>query len=178
MCKVSVFGDVKITNGDFKYSSRNHLLNNCFRGIFDCLLLSRVYSNSSFVYLPANSWYIKLGTDTTTITTPTMNELTSLIDILPSSKQILVTDDINNNNYITTYRCIWNIGTISGTIGEAGLYMRTGNCTDVYSNGYNITYAPPVKMISRLACADSDFSPIVINPEYPFIIDWSMNFQL
>lgn len=177
-------GDVSIENCDnIQKQCHNHLINNGFRTLFDILCLNYinmpfVFSGSTVYYyhFPANSWYIHLGIDTTTVTTPTMTELTSLIVVEPSSKQIIVTDGTDDGHYIITYRCIWDAGTISGTIGEMGLYMRAGEHTSEW-NAVN-TYTPQVKMIARLANADGDFESIVINEEQPFIVDWNIHFKI
>lgn len=183
---IKINGIVDINNGDNKFESSNHMLNNGFKAIFGILLLTYVsrftgypYNRTCSVQFPINSWYIRVGTDTTTITTPTMSGLTSLIDIAPSMKQVIVTDGTDTGHYKITYRCIWDAGTISGTIGELGLYMRAGEQISQWSAyGNNVVIAADVKMIARLSSADGLVSPIIIDETKPLIIDWNMNFSI
>lgn len=186
MNNIKMFGDVEITNGDNVVTGRNHFLNNGFRSIYDIILLTYInaYNKNDactyYYYLPANSWYMRLGTDTTTVTDPTMDELTSLIAIAPTSQQMFITDGTDDGHYIITFRSIWATGTISGTVGEMGLYMRCGENINqhMYSSKYYTAITPPVKLVARMTCIDNDFSPIVIDETKPFIVDWNMNFQI
>lgn len=173
---IKLSGLVSIYNGHTNIKYSNHLLNNAFKGIFDIMLVTCV-SSDSYYYLPANSWYIKLGTDTITSSDPTMTDIISPIEISPSLLQIITKDGESDGVYSVTYRCIWDIGVIEGTISEMGLFMKVGD-TLTQHNIHEGTYNPTIKLISRLSNADIDFTPITINPEYPLIIDWTITFQV
>jgi len=126
-----------------------------------------------------------IGSDTTTETAPGMTNIVAPIineGTHPSMKQIFTTDGSSTGVWEVMYRGMWNRGTVSGTIGEVGLYLRMPTITTIgWSWGYygsvSGTYTPTRTLVSRLSVADSDFPAHTIIETEPLTIDWTIRLQ-
>jgi len=116
-----------------------------------------------------------IGSDTSTATTVTMTSLVSPIGTAPGTGP-------NTNSYsgayyststtpvVITYNAIWNAGTVSGTLGEAGLYLsiNTGGLT-------NGATASSPGLASRLSAADGSFTAFTINTAAALTVTWTVS---
>lgn len=183
---IKLTGSVTLTNGQTIWKSHpNHFVKQAMRGILSQMLFLKSDSSGNgstyyYTYLPASSWTMFLGSDTETPTTastialtqPLTNETTE-----PSQKQIFTTDGSSTGVWSATYRTVWNQGTITGTIGEVGLFMRMPTTT---TNGWSVVktnYTPARVLVSRLSVADSDIAPHTIDTTNPLILDWKVTFS-
>jgi hypothetical protein len=117
-----------------------------------------------------------LGTDTTHATTQSMTQLVSPIGNPPGTKansQTGLTGTLSNGYYVI-YQATWNSNTISGTVGEVGLYLQTMDA--LINFGQTWDCRDKIALFSRLSAADGDFQPQTINTNYPFTVNWQLSF--
>jgi len=117
---------------------------------------------------------LRLGTNTTTPTDASMTTLVNEIATEPNSLS-----GANENPSLGVVRikvtATWLAGTVSGTIGELGL--RWGLFTGLQGFGWNPNSDSGTKnLLSRLSCADGDFTQFTINTGVPLTIEWRITF--
>lgn len=179
---IMVKGNVTLTNGYKVWDEKsNHFVGSTILGTLSNMMIEYVqwYGGVGGVtyYLPSNGWTMLIGSDTETPTTASTTALTSPIintGTEPSQKQIFTTDGSGDGVWTATYRAMWNQGTVSGTVGEVGLYLRMPTYTTSGWNVYNTNYTPSLVLASRLSVADSDISPHVIDETNPLTLDWKV----
>lgn len=169
-------------NGNRTYICKdlqNHFTKHMIRGLcsYFCgnYIHTYVYFYRGSVTLCSGFYNILLGTDTTTATTYTTNELTNKININPSFKHIndVNTIDENSGQYVLKILSRWEKGTVSGTIGEIGLYMLP-----LFNISPNWTYASesiitfPTQLCSRFAVADGAFESFEIDITKTLVIEY------
>lgn len=182
---ISIIGEVTLTNGTTIWDSqRNHFVGNALLGFLSLTLFNQITSANEYAcryfYLPASDWTMFLGSDTKTPTTASTTALTQPLTnetTLPSQRQIFTTDGSSTGIWSATYRTVWNQGTIAGTIGEVGLFMRMPTNTGIGWNISNTTYTPSRVLVSRLSVADNDIEPHEIDTSNPLILDWKVTFS-
>ena len=116
---------------------------------------------------------IRLGSDTTTPTTYELETLLSMIDVAPTSF-VPSTDNPSAGVYRAIWTAVWNAGTISGTVGEMGLFcniQKTLGTPTITLKSLTAT------MWSRLSSADGDFTSFTINETVPLSVEWRIIFQ-
>ena len=177
--EIKIRGHVQFINGEKKTKwFRNHFVNN---GLMQLANYFSANILSATDDVPARNWssiqngYIVLGTNTTAPTTVSMSQLVSPIGTAPGTKPNTQTGTTGtlSNGYYVLYQATWNANTVSGTVGEVGLFLR----------GYPTLYAfgqtqsgITTYMFSRLSVADGDFQPQTINTSYPFTVNWQLSF--
>lgn len=181
---ISIIGDVTMSNGSTIWDNqRNHFVGNALLGFVSLTLFNQItaYNRTTrYFYLPASDWTMFLGSDTETPTTASTTALTQPLTnetTLPSQRQIFTTDGSSTGIWSATYRTVWNQGTIAGTIGEVGLFMRMPTDTGIGWNLNNATYTPTRVLVSRLSVADSDIEPHEIDTSNPLVLDWKVSFK-
>jgi len=183
MHEVRIVGLVTIKQGRkvVVRNVRNHFVDAGLKGILSTMIFKEVYAPSYYDryhwYLWANSWKIDLGSDTSTPTTPTMSNLVSPLGVAPSSKTISTKDGSGDGIWEATYIATWDAGTVSGTVGELGLFMRAPDKTTFQWRVEGGDYTPPVVMVSRLSSADGDFTEFTIDETKPLTVDWKVRFS-
>jgi hypothetical protein len=116
-----------------------------------------------------------LGTNTTTPTNISMTALVTPIGTAPGTKpnsQAGSTAALSNGASVT-YTSTWNAGTVSGTVGEIGLYLYIQSTLAAFGAG---TISPSAVFASRLSVADGDFTAFTINTAAPLTINWTVQF--
>lgn len=179
--EVKIEGRVTIRQGDkiLVNNTRNHFVDAGLKSIISIIISGNMYSNTGGKYnLPSNSWNIYLGSNTTTPTVTTMTELMAPIGAAPgtppNSKSITsIHDGTPNGDWYAIWQATWNPGTVSGTVGEAALYMKNSD-KNTFQWGTGYSYDPPVTMTSRVSSADGDFSSFIINTALPLTVDWKI----
>ncbi len=160
----------------------NHFVNSGLKGLLSQIINAGHDSGGShtYHYLWAYTWHIYLGSDTTTPTTTTMTVLASPIGTAPgtpaSSQGISTKDGSSDGIWSATFVATWNVGTVSGTLGELALYMKARDQTG-FKWKPTTTYNPAEVMISRLSSADVDFSSFIINNTLPLTVEWTVQFS-
>ena len=166
--------------------THNKFVDNGMRGLMSIIATAGlIYDNQPSYdyqwYLPSSDWYIYLGNDSTTPTTPNMTVLTSPIGTAPgttpNSKNLTARNGSSDGIWNVIYTAIWNPGTVTGTISELGLYMRWPTRIEYKWNlGWSTTYIPATTMGSRLAVADNEFETITIDPTKSVSVNWKIQF--
>jgi len=168
---IGIRGTVKIENGEHVAIGRNHWVAQGFETIGSYLSwITTPFSMSWPV-----SWYIYIGSDTATATTVSMTSLVSPIGTAPGTAPN--TESFSGTYYSTsttpvvlTWIATWNAGTVSGTLGEAGLYLTVN--TQGLTNG--ATASNP-GLVSRLSAADTSFTSFTINTAAALTVTWTVS---
>jgi len=173
---IGIRGTVKIENGEHIAIGRNHWVGQGLETIGAFLVWSGWNSGGPYGFYGAVlNWNIYIGSDTSTTTTVGMTSLVSPIGTAPGTGP-------NTNSYsaryyststtpmVITYIATWNAGTVSGTLGEAGLYL-TMNANGV-TNG---AYASSPGLASRLSAADGSFTAFTINTAAALTVTWTVS---
>lgn len=180
--EIIMWGEVTIRNGDRVFKARNHFVDAGLKGLISTLIFAdfNAEAASRYWYLFSNTWNIYIGSDTVTPTTTGMTALVSPIGAAPGtapdSKNVpTIHDGSPDGDWYAIWSATWNAGTVSGTLGECALYMKS---PDMITFGWVIagTYNPTVVMVSRMSAADGDFSSFVIDNTKPLVVDWTIHF--
>ena len=163
---LSLVGIVVIENGENKVIGRNHWVGQGLETIGSYLVGGAGDGAASNIYI---------GSDTLIPTTVSMTGLISPIGSSPGTapNTFNVSYSINTNATIpatVVYNAIWNAGTVSGTLGEVGLYLQG------YGGLSGSTYATNPGLGARMAAADGTFTPFVINTSVALNISWFIRF--
>jgi len=116
---------------------------------------------------------MRLGTNTTTPTAFDMIALQSIINVAPNSL-VITRDNPSAGVYRAIYTATWNSGTISGTVGEIGLFC---NLQKTLGSNVLTTIDVTSTLWSRLSSASGDFSQFTIDPTKPLSVEWRIVFQ-
>lgn len=173
---VKVSGHVKIINGDTVIEGKNKLTS-----VFLMTLVSWLASNTANYYnhisqgLGDNAYvYTYLGTDTTTQTTDGTSSLTAPIGGPTKNSTITGSSWTSGNAYHLQYMATYNPGTISGTVGEIGLYLGLRDSLLSAGGTYGLSGA---RLGARFAVADSEFSAFTIDATKPVVIIWVIKIE-
>jgi len=165
---IGIRGTVKIENGEYVAIGKNHWVGQGLETIGSYL------NSTGNPYAALHSWSIYIGSDTSTTTTVSMTSLVSPIGTAPGTAP-------NTTSYsgvyyststipvVLTYIATWNAGTVSGTLGEAGLYL--------YMNSFltNGAAASNPGLASRLSAADGSFTAFAINTAAALTVTWTVS---
>jgi hypothetical protein len=180
---IGIRGTVKIENGEHIAIGRNHWVAQGFETIGALLVWSGYAANyipgsatSPYMFYGAvNNWNIYIGYDTSNPTTVSMTALAAPIGSTPGTAPN--TKSYSGAYYSTstipivlTYVATWNAGTVSGTLGEAGLYLYIN--TSGLTNG---TTATNPGLASRLSAADGSFTAFTINTAAALTVTWTVS---
>lgn len=189
---LDIGGFVTITSGEDVICKdvHNHFTNNGMRGILSVpAYQGRTYSvipTTAYAgfYLPAynNEWSIYLGTDISNATDPaTTTALVSPIGTAPgqapSVNSVAARDGTSDGIWEAQYTALWVAGTISGTVGEAALYLKwPAATTGRWGDDATTLFNPPASLGARMAVADGDFTAFTIDTSKPTVVDWRLRF--
>jgi hypothetical protein len=167
---IGIRGTVKIENGEHIAIGRNHWVCQGLETIGGYL-----NSSNSNMYAASINWNIYIGSDTSTTTTVGM---TSLVSPIGTALGTAPNTKSNSGAYysssttpvVINWIATWNAGTVSGTLGEAGLYLygNTGGLT-------NGTFTSIPSLASRLSAADGSFTAFTINTSVALTIIWTVS---
>jgi hypothetical protein len=172
---IGIRGTVKIENGEHIVIGRNHWVGQGLEIIGQYLTYNTQY-NSAFVQGASYNWNIYVGSDTATPTTVSMTSLVSPISGGPNTKS-------NSGAYyststtpvVLTWIAAWNAGTVSGTLGETGLYLWDLYYYDNLRPLANTSYATNPALASRLSAADGSFTAFTINTAAALTVTWTVS---
>lgn len=175
---VLVSGHVRIENGDTVIEGKNKITSRLLRDLINFIgghtfgdnngTLNRAYNNT------AGNW-VYLGTDTTTPTNSSTDAL--IVPIGSPTKCSTISSNAWNtgNVYYVQWMATFNPGTVSGTVGEMGLYLYCGGST---LNSFMSTYSlQSSAMVARYAVADGEFTSFTIDTTKPVIVVWTFKFE-
>jgi hypothetical protein len=177
---IGIRGTVKIENGEHIAIGRNHWVAQGLEAIGALFVWNGVAytsgSNTSYNFYGAvNNWNIYIGSDTSTATTVSMTSLVSPIGTAPGTGPNTksysgVYYSTSTTPIVLTYNATWNAGTVSGTLGETGLYLYIN--TSGLTNG---TTATNPGLASRLSAADGSFTAFTINTAAALTVTWTVS---
>ncbi len=173
---------VDVWNGDkHLVHARNHFvgqgligLANIMGGIPPTTAGSSASSGLSAYYLQTSGTSnakMYLGTDTATATTFGTTALTAPIGTAPGTlpSAMTIQSATDNTTYVKLiFVATWNAGTVSGTVGELGLYGYEMYLT--LGSGALTTSA----LLSRLSTKDGDFTAFTINTANALAVTWTI----
>jgi hypothetical protein len=171
---IGIRGTVKIENGEYLVIGRNHWVTLGLQTIGSYLANTGNMYGGSAIMNSTPYYYIYLGSDTSTPTTVSMTALVSPIGTSPGTKPN--NTSISGAYYsssttpvVLTYIATWNAGTVSGTLGEVGLYLNinTGGLTGTLFSGSGLA--------SRLSAADGSFTAFTINTSAALTVTWTVS---
>ena len=174
---IEITGYVEIRNGKTVIRATNHFVD-AFTKTVGGFLCAHSFG-SAHRNLPLwDNLSIYLGSDTSTATTHDMTSLVSPIGTPPGTEPSSKTGALTNPSagvWRVVYTATWGEGTISGTVGEAALYLRT---VDVFTWGNHYFACEAGKnMVSRLSAKDGDFSAFVIDTSKPLVVNWTIELK-
>jgi len=167
----------------------NHFVDAGLKGLLSAIIWQYIRdtygyeATHSFWRLPANSWNIYVGNDTTIATTASTSALVDPIGAPPGTapdvKGLSVHSGASDGDWYVILTGTWNVGSLPAeTLGEVALYMRAPDKTTfAWTVDSNTDYAPSSVMISRLSTADGDFGSFTIDTSKPLTVDWKVRFQ-
>jgi len=166
---LSLIGIAVIENGDNKVTGRNHWVGQGLETIGSYLVYTSTLNAAS------SNWSMYIGSDTTTPTTVSMTSLVSPIGTLPgtapNSKSVSgAYYSTSTTPIVLTFIATWNAGTVSGILGEVGLYL-TMNTSGLSSGAYSSNPG----LASRLSAADGSLTAFAINTAATLTITWKIN---
>jgi len=179
--EIKIRGYVQFENGGKKTRwFRNHFVGNGLIGIVNLFAISQASSSSDYpaggwTTSPFNNGTMVLGTDTTTATTVNMTSLVAPIGTGIGTKPNSQSGSAYNGTSYTyvLYIGTWNAGTVSGTVGEVGLYLKVNTTLQTFGSTGMTTSQ---NFVSRLSVADGDFTAQTINTSNPFTVNWMLKF--
>lgn len=174
---VLVSGHVRIENGDRVIEGKNKITSRFLRELANYIgghtysdnhgAMNQYYNNTSYIYM-------YLGTDTTT---PTNSSTDAMIAPIGPTKCSTITGTAwqTGNACNVQWMATFNPGTVTGTVGEIGLYLYGDGAT---LNSFMATYAIQGSFLAaRYAVADSEFSAFTIDTTKPVIVVWTFKFE-
>ena len=173
--KIKISGKVRIENGDIIIDGKNHFTDPMMKTIVSFLGAAK---GSRYGSLSVYSWNIYLGSDTTTATTHDMTALVSPIGTSPTEPNTKhgVLSNPEPSIWRVVYTAVWDGGSVGGTLGELGLYLKTTSYFDFGIWGWYCNTGP--EMVSRLASADGAFTAFAINTSEPLSVTWTIEVKL
>ena len=180
---VIIEGIVEITNGDTHIIARNSVVNQGLAALVSFLSVNALNAVST---VPAYTWTtisnssMRVGSDTITSTTAVTTLLSSPIGAgigtAPNTQSISNSNPLGGQ-WQVTYTSTWNAGTVSGTLGEVGLFLHIWTAAQGLQPAGGTSQAPVGNtLFSRMAAADLKFTSFVINTSVPLAISWIIRF--
>jgi hypothetical protein len=167
---IGIRGTVKIENGEHIVIGKNHWVAQGLETIGSFLIYNGNVAGAS----NNNNWNIYIGSDTSTPTTVSTTALAAPIGttpgIGPNSKSCSgIYYSSSTTPVVLTYVATWNAGTVSGTLGEVGLYLTINTVGLI--NGTTTTNPG---LASRLSAADGSFTAFTINTAAALTVTWTV----
>lgn len=175
---ILVSGHVRIENGDTVIEGKNKITSRLLRDLINFTGGQSFADNNGICnYYWNNTTYnfVYLGTDTTTPTNASSDALIAPIGSPTKCSTITSTAWTTGNAYNVQWMATFNQGTVTGTVGEMGLYIRCGGATLIAFGG--TANMDNGGMVARYAVADSEFSAFTIDPTKPVVVVWTFKFE-
>jgi hypothetical protein len=178
---INIKGYVEIRNGDTIIKGRNKFLGPFLAHISNIIVLGRLSAGAPSALFwrgPMHSLNMYLGTDTTTSTVYNTPSLYAPIGVSPGTAPNTIignTANPSNGVFQVSITATWNIGTVTGTVGEMALYLNLTPALQGYQWGGPATQEPgAIQIASRLSVKDSTLSSFVIDNTKPLAVTWTV----
>jgi hypothetical protein len=184
--EIRVRGFVDIWNGTYHQRVKNHFVGTMLNQLINQIATDTSQFGNSIVSgaFGFGDWsgigdsYMIIGTDTANKTIISTGGLSAPIGgaspIKPNT-QSGSTQSISNGAAVVL-TSTWNAGTVSGTVGEIGIYGRSNASTGLVGFGSHFYGGGGNFFASRLSVADGDFTAFTINTAAPLTINWTIQF--
>jgi hypothetical protein len=177
---IGIRGTVKIENGEHIAIGRNHWVSQGLELIGAYLLGGSFYYSTGYIYGASYNFNIYIGSDTSTPTTVSMASLAAPIGTqpgtAPNTKSLSgVYYSSSTTPVVLTWSATWNAGTVSGTLGETGLYLYDWFYTVGDRPLTSEAYSNNPFLASRLSVADGSFTAFTINTAAALTVTWTVN---
>jgi hypothetical protein len=163
---------VEIINGKTHIISKNSIVNQGLINFINFLACPTYYGGT--YYFPSyDGAPMRIGSDTTHGTVHTSTLLTAPIGAgIGTAPNVTMgaTSNPSAGVYKVLWTCIWYPGTVTGTIGEVGHFLRIDPTLRTFGS---LPSPSTYTMFSRMAAADGKFSPFAIDITYPLVITWT-----
>jgi len=178
--RIKINGLVSVFQGDGENKkiiidrAHNKWVKNGLRGLLSHFV-TKYYFGVYALAADASRLSIYLGTDNSTSTTHSLTALVSPIGASPGTAPSSTNGEgitmISDGHWRIAFSAVFNLGTVSGTVGEVALYL--GMPQALVPEGY-VDGAFTKVMVSRCAVADGDFAPFTIDPSKSLAILWEV----
>jgi len=178
--RIRIHGRVTIFQGEGENKeilvnrAHNKWVKNGLKGLLSYFVLSG-YESSDKRDFSAQLMKIYLGTDQANATTHDLTALKNPIGASPGTAPNTTSGEnlqkISDGHFRIAYMAIFNLGTVSGTVGEAALYL---GMPDSLAAGAMVSTQMPAVMVSRCSVADGDFSAFDIDTSKSLAILWEV----
>lgn len=181
---IKIYGEVVIRQGDeIKAIARNKFVGQAL--ITLCNMLSKViiytgaitnptfFSDAVLTGVLGNKLTMRTGNNIATPTTYDLIKLVDLVDVAPNSF-VVDRDNPSAGVYRAKWTATWNAGTLTGVLGELGLYC---NIQKTLGSGTITEMSTATCLWSRLSSADGDFVSFTIDDTKPLSVEWRIVFQ-
>jgi hypothetical protein len=177
---ITIRGTVIITNGKTHIVAQNRIVSQGIRMLLTWL--GGVYGGgcyqASINYQTVTTYArMRIGTDTTHVTTEDMTSLSNEVTTDRNSANVTISK-LAAGQYRVAWVATWNAGTVSGVCGEIGLSLAGMTpLTDgaMPQTNYGPTGLPAGPFLfSRLSSASGDFTSFTINNAVPLVIEWRL----
>ncbi len=171
-------GYIDIINGDTVIHGKNSIVDQGLIGMINFLSGQQDSDQGYFsqgwptLHITALSYMI-IGSDTSSPTTHSTTSLTTPIGPSPgtlASTQSGITSNPTDSQWQVQWSATWGAGTVSGILGETGLYLRfTQGTLATFGTSFS---ANSTLFFSRMASADGKFTAFTINTSVPLSVTW------
>lgn len=185
--KILVKGYVTVWQGEGKDKkvivkrAENHFVDLGLQGLLSALVGNHIaitagpYEIQSWVY----EMQMYLGDDTTTASTHGLTALVSPIGTAPGTPPSDISGRDRSNPSSGVWKAsivaVWYAGTVSGTVGELGMYLRPfTNITPGWYLEKSSTYTFTRVLVSRLSVGDGDFTSFTIDTSKSLTVQWDL----
>lgn len=185
--EIQVKGYVTIWQGEGKNKklivarAENSVVDAGLKGLVSALACTALtFYSGGYLYSWSYTPKMYLGSDVATVTIHEMAALVAPIGNAPGTAPNTITgiDRTNPSSGVwrTSFIAVWYAGTVSGVVGELGLYLRPfTDFTAGWSRGVTTSnYSYPSSLVSRLSSANEDFSSFVIDPSKSVTVQWDV----
>jgi hypothetical protein len=184
--EIRIRGYVDVWNGTYHQRAKNHFVGIMLNQLINQIATDTSQSNNGIVsgafgfgdWTGISDSYMLIGTDTANKTIISTGGLSSPIGgstpVKPNT-QSGSTQSISNGAAVVL-TSTWNAGTVTGTVGEIGIYGRSNASTNLVGFASKWYGAGGSFFGSRLSVADGDFTAFTINTAAPLTINWTIQF--
>jgi len=177
---VKLFGKVTIKQEDkiIHEDVPNHWINFGLKGLVSYLCGSLYGVSVPATYTcwqgssQSNGFNMKVGTNTTTVTTFDMTELVNPLAASPNTIMGNNVTNVSTGVWHLVHTVNWNAGIITQQVGEVGLYLAPFDNLNVQWVENNTSKTQ--RLVSRISVADGNFTAFTPDAAKTLTIEWKV----
>lgn len=171
---LSLSGHVRIENGDTVIEGKNKMSNNLVVSLASIFGSHTCAGDHVPFYNPFTYCYFALGTDTQTPTTVSTAGLISPIGAPTKPTGYSRNYWVDGYTYYVMTTVTWDPGTVTGTVGELGLFAFLRNTLQAVQGSYS---ASSGQLLSRISVADGELTAFTIDTTKPVVVSWTLKIE-